>query len=859
MVIKKKSSKNKVKTLEKVKRLEKIKTIKTIKKINENESIITLETEPKNKTAHEIGIDDPNGFNINPLTNEPYKNLYKNEYINVKGEKVHATYSNIAKNWSNLIVYKNKDVILKCIQDHQVTLATAGTGIGKTVIIPKIALHAFDYKENVICCIPKRIITRNTAIYAAKCLDVVIGEQVGYAYKGEKIVDKNGVKTKLTFCTTGTLIARMTGSDPTLKDYKCIVIDEAHERNIKTDELLLLIKKALEIRKDLKIVIMSATIDLDSFRNYYPKSHWNFGEVHAGNLTSYNIREHWLSKRPDDWKTAAIYIVMNILETTVNGDILIFVRAGSDAVSMCDQLSKFLSQYKKAWDNAENKGADGMSKVNPYCVKLESGLTNEESDLAITQYKYKDLKDENGDTYSRKVVISTNVAESSITVEGVVFVIDSGLEFVDGFEPRGMVNTLMEHNVSQSGAIQRKGRAGRTQDGECFHLYSKDEFNKFNKYPIPDIQKSNLTEEILNLMRLKYINNIKDLKALLNEFISPPHISFVNIALRSLSSVDAISFIGDEGRITPLGKAISRFSDISVNLARSIIASYYYGCARQVCEIVAMAAEARGRMNEIYIPFKKNNSKTKEYNLREEEKFKKAISKFKHDSGDYMACLKIMDAFKRAAGLGNYNGIAVSNGDKDEEELGFGDDNTEDMIKDKIPQNGVGRQWCRENCIRYNKVMMAYKKSQMLYKTLLDVVKPRSGGMNGGKDISKRQIELRREGEFKLERNIHLQSNVDDNILLSLALGHVMNMAKLNKSVGLNNYISCFAENKIPCKIASDSLINKKMNNEIVMFYEIFQSSNDIKSCKLNMVNIVPYHLLEIVKSRLSKNVAYCI
>jgi len=835
----------------KVMKSEKIKTIKTIKHIGENETLIKLENESKADAASEIGIYDPNGFNINPLTNAPYKNLYKHEITNINGEKVPSTYSNLAKKWSGLIVYHNKDAILKCIEDHQITLATAGTGIGKTVLIPKIALHAFGYKENVICCIPKRIITRETAVYAAKCLDVTIGEQVGYSYKGEKMVNKNGVETKLTFCTTGTLIARMTGSDPTLKDYKCIVIDEAHERNIKTDELLLLIKKALEIRKDLKIVIMSATIDLDSFRNYYPKTKWNFGEVHAGNLTSYNIKEHWLSKRPDDWKTAAIYIVMNLLETTVSGDILIFVRAGSDAVAMCDQLHRFLLQYQKAWDNAEDKGADGMSKVNPFCVKLEGGLTNEESDLAINQYKYKDIRDERGQEYSRKVVISTNVAESSITVDGVVYVIDSGLEFTDGYEPRGMINTLMEHDVSQSGAIQRKGRAGRTQDGECFHLYSKDEFNKFNKYPIPDVQKSNLTEEILNLLCLRYVHSIKDLKGLLNEFISPPHISFVSVALRSLAAVDAISFNGDEGRITPMGRAIARFSDIPVNLARSIIAAYYHGCAREVCEIVALAAEASGRMNDIYVAFKKNNSKPKEYNQREEEKFKKAMSKFKHESGDYMACLKIMDGFKRAAGLGNYMGADISMKKEGDEELGFGDNDLTDMVQEKIPQNGAGRQWCRENCIRYNRVMLAYKKSQMLYKIVLDVVKPRKQ-----MSISKsRKTKGSMKQEFKLERNIKPMVKMDDNILLSLAIGHVMNMAKLQN----NGYVSCFADNKVLCKVAPDSLISKGHNSNILMFYEIFQSSSDVKSCKLNMVNMVPRYILDIVKQRISKHIAYCI
>ena len=243
----------------------------------------------------DYGIYDPDGININPLTGTEYKNLYSHIKKNINGEVLNATYANLAKIWKTKLVYLHKDKILDSIKNNQVTLAKAGTGVGKTVLIPKIALHAFDYGEKVICTIPKKVITRSTAEFAAQCLDVKIGQEVGYYFRGENKTNEN---TKLIFTTTGSIISRITGSDPYLSEYKCIIIDEAHERSVQTDQLLLLLKKALAKRKDLKLVIMSATINLTVFRNYFPTPTFKFGEVDAGEFTSYEIQDHWLEKQP---------------------------------------------------------------------------------------------------------------------------------------------------------------------------------------------------------------------------------------------------------------------------------------------------------------------------------------------------------------------------------------------------------------------------------------------------------------------------------------------------------------------------------------------------------------------------------
>lgn len=814
--------------------------IKTIRAISDNEVVITINTSGDIKSGHtfsEAGVYDPNGVHPNPLTGKPYTNLYATEIMELGDAKLPSTYVNLAKAWSNLIVYKNKDSILDCIEKNQVTLATAGTGIGKTVIIPKLALHALDYKHTVCCCIPRRIPALDAAIYSAKCMDVVIGEEVGYFYKGKTMVDKNGVKTKLVYTTTGSLISRITGNDPLLKDYSCIVIDEAHERSIQTDILLLLLKKALMARPDLKMIIMSATIDLDSFRNYYKVPGIKFGEVHAGDMTSYNIKEHWLHKRPDDWKTAAIYIVISILETTTEGDILIFVRAGGDAIVMCGLLNQLLKRVMDGFVSGSEK------RINPFCVKLEGTSDEEERVNALSQYKYLEMANERGDTYTRKVVISTNVAESSITVKGVVYVIDSGYEFHESYEPRGMVRSLMEHSIAQSASKQRRGRAGRTRDGECYYLYSKEDFRGFSKYPIPDIQKSDLSKYFLDLMRLDYVKSVGDLRKLLSEFISPPSETFIRNALRILESVGAINNMSDVGRITPIGYTISKFRTIPASMARSIIASSTYGCLSEIAGIAACVYEADGRLSELFMPFNFDKKKDKAWNKREEAKHRAIIDGFRHSSGDYLSILKLFIRFKKILG-GSGIGSGMDGGGNAEnivtDEV-FGKDATgfdydaggDDMMKEAIGRGArekKARAWCRENYIRFNKLMNSYKTARDIELTMKD-------------ELSR--INKRRPG-WTYERYAidvtKLGWNLEKRILLALAIG---NKAFMAKSVGGGKggggggdvYESTFADSKKQCKISSDSMLRGKPN--MVMFFEIFALAENMKYYKLNMVNSI--------------------
>jgi len=898
-----------------------------------------------NKT---IGLYDPNGLYNNPLTNQPYQNIYADEVLSDKSPK---TYTNLAKIWSDKIVYHNKDAIIESIANNQITLATAGTGVGKTILVPRMALHAFDYKEKVICTIPKKLPTRENAQFIAQCMDVKIGEQVGYLYQGDNNTNKNGVETKLTFITTGSLISVMVGSDPLLNNYKCVIIDEAHERSVETDLLLLLLKKACMKRRDLKVVIMSATIDLDKFRNYFPKSAYKFGEIDAGSETTYPVSVKWID-RPKDWKVDAIDITMRILKKTIIGDIMIFVKAKGDAVQLCTSLEKAMNDFRKtlktksikkpithkkshttthksstrkSTSSSNHKSFTHKSfthtkiippeyEINPYCAILDGKTAKKDADLATNEHLYKTLRDSKGYPYTRKIVITTNVAESSITVNGIVFIIDAGLEYTASYDPSLRVRKLLESNIAQSAVKQRKGRAGRTQPGYCFHLYNEREYSQFENYPIPAIEKQDITMNILDLLRMKEVNTIEKMRVFLDQFISPPHEKFIMNALNTLYALGAITNMNSQGQITPMGQALCKFRALPPNFARSLIASHFYGCSRSVCDIIALATVADGRIDSIFIKYREDKKKTTEQNKKEFSKHKTIMKSYAHEYGDYMSILNAYRMYmKYAIGMkekqsdtspdhskdtpSDYSKDTPPETPSDHPTVHDDDDETGEDVKSPPSVN----KWCKEHYINARKMTLVRKLSGDLYRTLQTTLKPYQAN-HPFKELSKadkhrmsivevnevldsldtidtihtdinnnspsinaeisvqsggfiRQINKEEELE-KLEPNVKRFSKEDDNIMMVLCIGNFVNLAKLKK--GFNDiYESCFAEKKQMAKINMDSFI--KGNPPIIMYHELFMSNANTKFLKLNMVNKIPNNVWEKLKQDYGKFIKYCI
>ena len=714
---------------------------KASRKISRKISSRKLKT-PINKLKYsyeirtDIGLEDPNGLNLNPLTNQPYQNLYINDTsIGVK-PGIPRTYAGISTIWTSKTVYQNRKILYDAFTNSQVILAVSGTSSGKTIIIPRIALHAFDYKEKVICCCPKRLPTRTNASFVAGSMDVNLGEEIGFYYQGTNMTNKNGKESKLIFTTTGSLISRLTGSDPTLADYKCIIVDEAHERGVQTDQLILLLKRLCVQRPDMKIIIMSATISLQTFRDYFPKNKYRFSEVDLGGATSYPIQDKWLDKPSEDWKATAITITMNILRLTSTGDIMIFVKSAGDANQLCNLLDKAMVEFrKKLVGKSTSISISGSVKVpleyqiNPICVKLEGSSNKQEQNLATDAELYKTMKDPiNGFPYTRKIVITTNVAESSVTVEGIVYIIDSGYEFTDGYEPNARVRSLLENKIAQSAVIQRRGRAGRTQPGYCFHLYTKREQDSFQEYPTPSIEKSDITGDILNLMRLQEANTVKKLRVMLDDFISPPHEKFILNSLRTLHALGAITNIQDNGTITSMGFALSRFRSINVTHARALVASYFYGVSRSICDIIALIQETDGRLELIFQEPRVDKKKKPEVAKREMQKWIATMKSFSHPLGDYMTLLKAYRMYlKVAQKLPTSPGELAHNQEPEQLVEDLGVDAGEDIInedEEDIKQAPSVRKWCKEHFLNATRLKRVQSISKQLYFTLQQITRP---------------------------------------------------------------------------------------------------------------------------------------
>ena len=449
------------------------------------------------KINFDVGIFDPEGKNINPLNNKPYSKIYKN----------------LSKFWANLPSYEKAKSIVESIKKNDVILISAGTGAGKSVLIPKYCLHANNYKGLTVMTLPKKLITKATAEFSAKCLDVEIGEQVGYQFRGESIKSK---ETKLLYCTDGLVVA-MIKSDAMLKDIDTLLIDEAHERKVQIDLLLYLVKNAIKIRKErgfkpLKLVIMSATINESIFRSYYNNFAYEF--LFLSGTPNYPIETIYLEAPINIKNNQYLEEGKNIIENIVKkinsgdkkfpeGDILFFVCTVSECNDMTFKISELL---KDCFVMAVYSGFDPA--LEPYLSESE---------------KYKELNK----NYKRRIFVSTNVAESSLTISGITWVIDSGLEMSVKYDPVKKCNVMNKIIITKAQIAQRRGRAGRTKSGFCYHLYTPEQEKLARDFPEPEILKEDLKNVSLSLMKLGCQINKKNFTVeetikMFTEFIEPP-------------------------------------------------------------------------------------------------------------------------------------------------------------------------------------------------------------------------------------------------------------------------------------------------------------------------------------------------
>lgn len=547
-----------------------------------------------------IGILDYEGKNLNPLNNQPYSEDYKT----------------LAKIWSRFPAYENAKDTIKKIEDNQVVLVVSGTGSGKTVLFPKYVLHALNYKGKIAITLPKQIIAKSAADFAAKTLDVKLGEEVGYQYKGES---SKSDKTKLLYATDGTIVARLL-NDPLLKDFDAVVIDEAHERKIQIDFLLYLLKQTLKLRPEFKLVIMSATINAEIFKNYFEK--FRFEQIDISSGTHYPIESIFLDKpiSPREYLNKGLEIIDKILKEDPN-DTLFFVTSVNETFQTCNRIKGKTEAFR-----------DGV------CVEVYSGIDQNKQELA----QDKDLYKKQG--YSVKIIAATNVAESSLTIDGIKYVIDSGYELSNYFDPNTRANRLDKMRITKAQAKQRMGRAGRTAPGVCYHLYTQQEYEDMEEFPQPNIRVSDITDESIKLINI--VGTVDRLKDTLSKFIEPPRERYVKYALNNLSSYRLIK----DNTLTPLGSLVLKLQSYTYQQAIAIVCGTYFRCSQELITIFSVLDACKNNISELFtkpetaldilkLPDSKLQNLTKEYYA--------FLKKFRSSTGDHISVMNVYEEFKK--------------------------------------------------------------------------------------------------------------------------------------------------------------------------------------------------------------------
>jgi pre-mRNA-splicing factor ATP-dependent RNA helicase DHX15/PRP43 len=446
-----------------------------------------------------------------------------------------------------------------------------------------------------VCTQPRRVAAMSVARRVADEMDVTIGEEVGYSIRFE---EATGPKTFMKYSTDGMLL-REAMTDPLLSRYSVIVIDEAHERTLATDVLFGLLKEVLLKREDLKVVVMSATLEAEKFQGYFLEAPLMRvpGRLHPVEI--------FYTQDPErDYLEAAIRTAVQIHACEPPGDILIFLTGEEEIEDACMKIRREIG-------NAGDKVGD--AKVVPLYASLPPQQQQKIFDEAPPP--------RNG-IAGRKIVVSTNIAETSLTIDGIVYVLDPGFSKQKVYNPRIRVESLLVSPISRASAHQRAGRAGRTRPGKCFRLYTEASFKKdLQEQTYPEILRSNLGSVVLQLKKL----GIDDLVHF--DFMDPPA---PETLMRALELLNYLGALDDDGNLTQVGKVMSEFP-LDPQLAKMVCVSPQFTCANEILTITAMLSVPN--------PFIRPRDQQKEAD--------DAKAQFSHVEGDHLTLLNAYHAFKQ--------------------------------------------------------------------------------------------------------------------------------------------------------------------------------------------------------------------
>ena len=485
-----------------------------------------------------------------------------------------------------LPIARHRENLLYLIESYPVTIVVGQTGSGKTTQIPQflhqagwceegkvvavtqvrrlasLFLSQYSQADTFTCRKPRRVAATTVAARVAEEMRCNLGEEVGYSIRFE---DLTSAKTRIKFLTDG-LLLREALADPLLSRYSVIMVDEAHERSLSSDILLGVLKKIRKRRPELRIVVSSATLQAEDFLRFFAgeendpetKGRDSIGRIISLEGRMYPVDYLYLEEPVEDYVERAVKTIFDIHVNEIDGDVLLFL-TGREEIDTAIQMI-----------------AERSSSIHPrapqiLALPLYAGLPSEQ------QLYVFEAAPEN----TRKVIVSTNIAEASLTIDGIVYVIDCGFVKLRTFNPNSGIELLTATPVSKASATQRAGRAGRTKPGKCYRLYTEAAYHDLPEATVPEIQRSNLAPTILQLKALGIDNVLRF------DFLTPPPAELIIRALELLFSLGAVD---DYAKLTrPLGVRMAELS-VEPMMARVLLSSPLFGCLSEILSVAAMTS-----------------------------------------------------------------------------------------------------------------------------------------------------------------------------------------------------------------------------------------------------------------------------
>lgn len=462
----------------------------------------------------------------------------------------------------NLPIYKYKDEIIDAIKNHQILIVTADTGSGKSTQLSQYCRDA-GYAaggKRIACTQPRRVAAMSVAQRVAQESATRLGKTIGFSVRFESMLSE---ETEIEYMTEGILIQHLKG-DPSLDEYSVVILDEVHERSVNTDILMAICKNIVAYRPEFRLILASASLDNQKFSKYFSDA-----PLFAVPGRMFPVQKHFTTSPEANYLNAAVSCIFQIhigMGTAQGGgdiepgDILVFL-AGQEEIEAAAQYCE---------DTMKKLG----NRVAPLLItQIYGALPADQQQLIFQPAPFR----------TRKVILATNIAETSLTIDGVRFVVDAGVQKLASHDAVSGIDSLAVVPISRASAEQRAGRAGRTGPGKCFRLWTAwNHLNDLFESESPELTRTNLDSITLSLKAMG-INDILNF-----DFMDPP--STTSLA-KSLENLYSYGYLDSTGAITKLGRRASELP-LDPRLARALLSADQFGCTSEVITIVAMVSEA---------------------------------------------------------------------------------------------------------------------------------------------------------------------------------------------------------------------------------------------------------------------------